>query len=65
MHMNGMQIAHVRESRTMLGLVYSESCEHQEAPKLDVGYDADRNFVVYEQASTPWGISARWALNHL
>jgi hypothetical protein len=47
MHMNGMQTAHIRESRTMLGLVCSESCEHQEAPKLDVGYDADKTFVVY------------------
>lgn len=57
--MNGMKTAHIRESRTMLGLVYSESREHQEAPQLGVGYDADKTFVVYEHASTPWGISAR------
>jgi len=58
MYMNGMQTAHIQESRTMLGLVYSESREHQEAPKLDVEYDADKTFVVYKQAITPWGISA-------
>jgi len=43
----------------MLGLVYSESCEHQEAPKLDVGYNADKTFVVCEQASTPGNLGQR------
>jgi hypothetical protein len=57
--MNGMQTAHIRESRTMLGLVNNESREHQEAPKLNVGYDAGKTFVVYKIAIAPWEISAR------